>query len=64
MAAPPQVPLLAPDDALWDAVELMNEAGLDGLAVADGGHLAGLVTRDSLTDTIRVRAASRAAAGG
>ncbi len=64
MAAPPQVPLLAPDDALWDAVELMNEAGLDGLAVADGGHLAGLITRDSLTDTIRLRAASRAAAGG
>ncbi len=64
MAAPPQVPLLAPGDALWDAVELMNEAGLDGLAVADGGHLAGLVTRDSLTDTIRVRAASHAAAGG
>jgi Zn-dependent protease/CBS domain-containing protein len=63
MAAPPQVPLLAPDDALWDAVELMNEAGLDGLVVADGGHLAGLITRDGLADTIRLRAASRAAAG-
>ena len=54
-AAPPQAPVLAPSDALWDAVEAMNEGGLDGLAVADGARLAGLVTRDSLADAIRSR---------
>jgi Zn-dependent protease/CBS domain-containing protein len=61
MAAPPQAPVLAPSDALWDAVEAMNEAGLDGLAVADEGALAGLVTRESLADTIRGLAAAQAA---
>ena len=61
MAAPPQAPVLAPSDALWDAVEAMNEAGLDGLAVADEGQLAGLVTRESLADTIRGLAAAQAA---
>jgi Zn-dependent protease/CBS domain-containing protein len=61
MAAPPQAPVLAPTDALWDAVEAMNEAGLDGLAVADDGALAGLVTRESLADTIRGLAAAQAA---
>ena len=61
MGAPPQVPVLAPSDALWDAVEAMNEAGLDGLAVADEGALAGLVTRESLADTIRGLAAAQAA---
>lgn len=64
MASPPQVPVLAPDDALWDAVELMNEGGLDGLVVADGGHLAGLVTRDGLATAIRARAAARATGSG
>jgi Zn-dependent protease/CBS domain-containing protein len=61
MAVPPQAPFLAPSDALWDAVELFNEGGLDGLAVALDGRLAGLVTRDGLADAIRARAASRAA---
>ena len=32
MAAPPQAPFLAPADALWDAVDTLNTAGLDGLA--------------------------------
>jgi len=64
MATPPQVPFLSPDDALWEAVELMNAGALDGLAVAEGGHLAGLVTRDGLADAIRVRAAAHAASGG
>ncbi len=64
MATPPQVPFLSPDDALWEAVELMNEGALDGLAVADGGHLAGLVTREGLADAIRIRAAAHVASGG
>ena len=64
MAVPPRAPVLAPTDALWDAVELLNEGGLDGLAVAEGGHLAGLVTRDGLANVIRLHAAARAATGG
>ncbi len=63
MAVPPQAPVLAPSDALWDAVELLNEGALDGLAVADDGHLAGLVTRDGLATSIRALAARRATGG-
>lgn len=63
MAVPPQVPVLAPSDALWDAVELINEGTLDGLAVADDGRLAGLLTRDGLAVSIRALAARRATGG-
>lgn len=48
MATPPGAPLLAPGDDLWAAVELMNRQGLEGLAVVDGGTLAGMVTRESI----------------
>ena len=64
MAVPPQAPVLAPSDALWDAVEAMNEGALDGLAVAVDGHLAGLVTRDGLATSIRALAQRRVAGGG
>ncbi len=63
MSSPPLVPVLARSDALWDAVELLHERGLDALAVADGGRLAGLVTREGLADAIRTRAAARATTG-
>ena len=61
MATPPQVPFLAPDDALWEAVELMNAGALDGLAVADGGH-AGRACVDAATALARGRSASSAEA--
>lgn len=53
MASPPKVPLLGPRDALWDAVELLMAWDLDGVAVSDGGRLAGLVTRASIAQAIR-----------
>ena len=63
MSSPPLVPVLAQSDALWDAMELLHERGLDGLAVAEGGRLAGLVTREGLAEAIRVQAAARATPG-
>jgi Zn-dependent protease/predicted transcriptional regulator len=61
MGSPPQVPLLAPDDPLWDALELLSAGTIDGLAVADHGRLAGLLTRDGVAEAIRSRAALQAA---
>ncbi len=63
MSSPPQVPLLAPTDALWNALELLS-TGLDGLAVADHGRLAGLLTRDGVATAIRDRAARQAGGTG
>ncbi len=60
MARPPQVPLLAPSDRLWDALELLSTGGLDALAVAEHGQLLGLLTRDGASEAIRARAAQRA----
>lgn len=64
MVSPPQVPLLTPDDALWDALEALAAGGLDGLAVVDGGRLAGLLTRDGAAQAIRDRAAVQASGSG
>ena len=61
MAAPPQAPVLSPDDPLWDALDMMNTGGIDGLAVAAEGRLAGMLTRDSVSAAVRERAAAEAA---
>jgi Zn-dependent protease/predicted transcriptional regulator len=59
MATPPQAPVLSPDDELWGALDAINQSGLDGLAVAEDGHLAGMLTRRSLATVIRGRIAAR-----
>jgi Zn-dependent protease len=64
MATPPQAPLLAPGDDVWEAIDLLNRRGIDALAVADNGQLAGLLTRKSLTLAIRNRLTSRATGAG
>lgn len=66
MASPPQVPVLAPDDPLWDALDLINQGGLDGMAVAEGGRLAGMLTRRGLANAVRdlIVARDGASAGG
>jgi Zn-dependent protease len=64
MSVPPQTPVLAPDDPLWDALDTMNAGGIEGLAVAVEGRLAGLLTRDSVSDAVRTRAAAEAATRG
>jgi len=64
MAVPPQVPVLSPDDDVWDALDLINQAGLDGVAVAEDGRLAGLLTRRSLSAAVRDRVAAAQGATG
>ena len=64
MAAPPQTPVLTPDDPLWDALDAMNTGGLEGLAVAVEGRLTGMLTRDSVSEAVRLRAAAEAARSG
>jgi Zn-dependent protease len=59
MTTPPQAPLLAPGDDLWSALDLVNQNGIDALAVAEDGHLAGMLTRRSLAVAIRDRMAAR-----
>jgi Zn-dependent protease len=61
MAIPPHAPVLTPDDPLWDALDTMNSGGIDGLAVAVEGRLAGMLTRDSVSRAVRTRAAADAA---
>jgi len=64
MATPPQAPLLSPDDDVWAALDLINQSGLDGLAVAEDGRLAGMLTRRSLGDMVRNRLAARQGTAG
>lgn len=59
MASPPEAPFLAPGDALWDAVDTLNQAGLDGMAVVDGGRLEGMLTREAIAEVIRDRLQAR-----
>ena len=59
MATPPQVPVLAPEDELWGALDLVNQSGLDGVAVAEDGRLAGMLTRRSLSAAVRDRMAAQ-----
>ncbi len=62
MAAPPQAPLLEPDDPLWEALDVMNSGGIEALAVIAEGRLTGMLTRDSVAAAIRTRAQAEAAA--
>jgi Zn-dependent protease len=64
MSSPPLAPVLAPGDPLWDALDMMNAGGLEGLAVAVEGRLTGMLTRDSVSEAVRARAAAEAARGG
>ena len=63
MAVPPQAPLLAPGDPLWDALDVMNAGGLEALAVAVEGKLEGMLTRDGVADAVRRRATAEAGIG-
>ena len=63
MASPPAAPLLEADSPLWDAIEALRHAGVDGLAVAAteaGESFAGVLTRRGATQTIRERLQAKA----
>jgi Zn-dependent protease len=62
MAAPPQAPFLSAGDALWDAVDTLNQAGLDGLVVVEDGRFIGIITREAVAKVIRDRVQARGAA--
>ena len=64
MATPPQAPVLGPDDDVWEVLDAINQAGIDGLAVAEDGRLAGMLTRRSLSVVVRDRIATRAGTAG
>ena len=49
---------------VWAALDLINQSGLDGLAVAEDGRLAGMLTRRSLGDMVRNRLAARQGTAG
>jgi len=55
MAGLAHAPLLDGGGRLWDGLEALRRAGLDGLAVADGTILEGVLTRRSATNAIRER---------
>lgn len=62
MSAPPGAPFLAPDDRLWEALEILQRTGLDGLAVVEDGRVAGMLTRRAAADAIRARIRAEAGA--
>jgi Zn-dependent protease len=63
MAVPPAAPYLGPDDPLWDALEAIRRADVDGLAVVRGGLLEGVLTRRGAMAAIRDRMRARAGVG-
>ena len=64
MAAPPLVPFFAPDDDLAGTIDFLARPGLDALAVAVGGRLEGLLTRQSLAALVEARTIGKVAGGG
>jgi CBS domain-containing protein len=50
-----EVPVVAPDDELFDAMSVFEEGGLNRALVLDDGRLAGLL---SVTDVARVLGSS------
>jgi CBS domain-containing protein len=65
MATPPAAPILSPDTELWTAMNDLNQAGIDALAVADDeGTLLGLMTRARLGEVIGKRMLEAEAARG
>lgn len=53
-------PLLDGDEPLWEALESLRRAGVDGLAVMHGTFLEGVLTRRSAANAIRDRLRARA----
>jgi Zn-dependent protease len=59
MVAPPLLPIVAAGDTLWSALDRLRRSGLDGLPVAEGAGLLGVVTRQAILATIQSRARLR-----
>jgi CBS domain-containing protein len=59
MVSPPRLTFLEARDTLWSALDRLRRTGLDGLPVVDAGALLGIVTRQSIAETIQNRAKLR-----
>jgi Zn-dependent protease len=59
MVAPPLLPIVAAGDTLWSALDRLRRTGLDGLPVAEGAGLLGVVTRQAILATVQSRARLR-----
>jgi Zn-dependent protease/CBS domain-containing protein len=58
MVAPPTLPSLAAEDALWAGMELLRRTGLDGVPVMAGSDLLGILTRRGVVSAIQARVAA------
>jgi Zn-dependent protease/CBS domain-containing protein len=59
MVAPPALPQLAAEDALWAGMEMLRRTGLDGVPVMAGSALLGILTRRAVISAIQARSAAR-----
>lgn len=57
MVAPPTLPVLLPEMALWAGLEALQRSGLDGLPVMHGRDLLGILTRRGVGTAIQTRSA-------
>lgn len=55
MIAPPALPRLAAEDALWSGMEMLRRTGLDGVPVMAGPALLGILTRRAVVTAIQAR---------
>ena len=58
MVAPPALPHLAAEDALWAGMEMLRRTGLDGVPVMAGSSLLGILTRRAVVTAIQARVAA------
>ena len=58
MVAPPALPRLAAEDALWAGMEMLRRTGLDGVPVMAGPALLGILTRRAVVTAIQARVAA------
>lgn len=58
MVAPPALPRLAAEDALWAGMEMLRRTGLDGVPVMAGPDLLGILTRRGVVTAIQARVAA------
>lgn len=59
MIAPPALPSLAAEDALWAGMEMLRRTGLDGVPVMAGSALLGILTRRAVVTAIQARVAAQ-----
>jgi CBS domain-containing protein len=62
-AKPPAAPFLDRSRPLMEALEILQQTGLDGLAVVESSELIGMLTRRSAAEAVRAKAQADADRG-